>query len=70
MRKLILKQLYDEHPVNTSFKMITYKNKFIIYNTNSSKEIFFLNDNFQIIAIIKLKKEIKKVIELKVEYQE
>jgi len=50
--------------------MITYKNKFIIYNTNSSKEIFFLNDNFQIIAIIKLKKEIKKVIELKVEYQE
>jgi hypothetical protein len=44
--------------------MISYKTKFIIYKSNSSKEVFFLNHNFQINAIIKLKKEINKIIAL------
>jgi len=44
--------------------MIAYKRKFVIYKSSSSKHIFFLNDNFQINAIIKLKKEINKIIAL------
>jgi len=44
--------------------MIAYNRKFVIYKSNSSKDVFFLNDNFQINAIINLKKKIKKIIAL------
>lgn len=42
--------------------MIAYKNKFVVYNKKATPEVFFLNDNFQIDAILKFKEGIRKVI--------
>jgi hypothetical protein len=36
--------------------MIAYKSKkLVVYNISESKEVFFLNDNFQINSIIEFK---------------
>lgn len=65
LRNLFLKQLKEEeYQDDTTFQMIAYNRKFVIYKSNSSKDVFFLNDNFQINAIINLKKKIKKIIAL------
>lgn len=60
MRDVILGQLKDEYPKDI-FQMIAYKTKFVLCNTKALKEVFFLNDNFQIDAIFKFKHGIRKV---------
>ena len=61
LRDIILGQLKDEYP-NDIFHMIAYKTKFVLYNSKSSSEVFFLTDNFKIDAVFKFKQGIRKVI--------
>lgn len=60
-KDIILGQLKDEYP-NDIFHMIAYKKKFVLYNSKSSSEVFFLTDNFKIDAVFKFKQGIRKVI--------
>jgi hypothetical protein len=61
LKDIILGQLKDEYP-NDIFHMIAYKTKFVLYNSKSSSEVFFLTDNFKIDAVFKFKQGIRKVI--------
>jgi hypothetical protein len=61
LRDIILGQLKDEYPKDI-FHMIAYKTKFVLYNSKSSSEVFFLTDNFKIDAVFKFKQGIRKVI--------
>jgi hypothetical protein len=52
LRDIILGQLKDEYPEDI-FHMIAYKEKFVLYNSMASSEVFFLTNNFKIDAVIK-----------------
>ena len=54
-----MRQFKDEED-ESEFKIITYKNKFILYK-KFSYIAYFLNDDFNVQSILKLKTGIRKI---------